>query len=654
MKTIVIKRLILQNWKSLNHDVVFNADTTTVCARNGVGKSSLQKAWNWLLSGYTSAITPKNHELFDNRCELTHETPIASVKAYISIDGVEYTIEKTAQAKFSRRRGSLEWEKDNSDVYKYYIDEIEASATSFNEWLSNNFCDYQMITFCMDGTFFATLAEDDRKQARKVLEQIVGEIKPTDFGGDYSCLSNDFAKGYSIEQIEERAKNRLKPLKKRIEEIPSLVQSKETYVAQFEQEDYTQVEFDIKTTKDAILEIDNAIVGKSEAIQPILDKRQEIFEVVNSMTLKLNVRRNEYNNAHNSVVSDLNAQIRNADVMNERAKRENARILADFDKLGKTLQRNKTALIALEGKREELIARRNAIKSRVFDADTCAYCGQELPTDKLEEAKKRFNNQKEDDYEDCIREGKNVRAEIDALTEIISDMEREIEAGYTLCELVNVDDLIAKKAELERNFIPFETTNSYKELAAQIKTINESIPELPNSDVDELTNAKKTLMSQLETLNQKLGGKAICERIKLEILALNREQKDIASEIASLEQILAKCKEYVEERADIISSRVNDKLTNCRIKMYEVQKNGELTPSCVVVNDEGVKYSTLNNSNRLKTCIALQRLFCKHFNLAMPVFVDEANCFDSSNKPTILDQQTVFLEVSDDHYLTVK
>ena len=98
MKTIVIKRLILQNWKSLNHDVVFNADTTTVCARNGVGKSSLQKAWNWLLSGYTSAITPKNHELFDNRCELTHETPIASVKAYVSIDGV--ALPKTTGALF--------------------------------------------------------------------------------------------------------------------------------------------------------------------------------------------------------------------------------------------------------------------------------------------------------------------------------------------------------------------------------------------------------------------------------------------------------------------------------------------------------------------------------------------------------------------------
>lgn len=654
MKTIVIKRLVLQNWKSLNHDVVFNADTTTVCARNGVGKSSLQKAWNWLLSGYTSAITPKNHELFDNRCELTHETPIASVKAFVSIDGVEYTIEKTAQAKFSRRRGSSEWEKDSSDVYKYFIDEIESSATNFNDWVSVNFCPADMLTFCMDGTFFATLAEDDRKKARKVLEQIVGEIKPTDFGGDYSCLGNEFAKGYTIEQIEERAKNRMKPLKKRQDELPSFIHSKEDYIAQLEQEDYTQVETDVQATKDAISEIDRQIVGKSEAMQPVLGKRQEMFEIVNSMTLKLNVKRNEYNSKNSGAISELNAQIRNADIMNAKAEKENARIVADYNKLQATLERNKLALQALEDKRSKLVEKRNAIKELVFNADTCAFCGQLLPDDKLEEAKKKFNNEKDDKYDECVREGKTVRAEIDALSEIIADMEKEISEGYTLCEITNVDDLIAKKTMLEQSFIPFEETFEYKTLFAQIQSINNSIPELPKSDVDELTEAKKALLAQLEQLSTKLGGKFLCDRMKEELANLKQEKKDVAVDIATIEQVLAKCKEYVEERADIISFRVNDKLTDCQIKMYEVQKNGELAPSCVVTNMDGVKYSTLNNSNRLKTCIALQSLFCKHYEVAMPIFVDEANCFDSTNKPKVSGQQTIFLEVSDDHYLTVK
>jgi hypothetical protein len=654
MKTITIKRLVLKNWKSLNHDVTFNSDTTTICARNGVGKSSLQKAWNWLLSGYTSAITPKNHELFDNRCELTHETPIASVKAFVIIDGVEYTIEKSAQAKFSRKRGTNEYSKDSSDVYKYYVDEIEVSATSFSEWISVNFCDYQMLAFCMDGTFFATLAEEDRKQARKVLEQIVGEIKPTDFGGDYSCLENEFAKGYTIEQIEERAKNRIKPLKKRQDEIPSLIHSKEDYVSQLEHEDYNQVELDIQSTKDTINEIDNQIIGKRDAIQPILGKRQELFEVVNSLTLKLNSKKSEYNNNNNFSINELNNQIRNADATNARTEKENNRIITDFKKLQSALERNKASLQLLEEKRNKLIKKRNEIKELVFDDDKCAFCGQLLPNDKLELAKKHFNEEKDEKYEDCIREGKNVRAEIDVLLGIISEMEQEISEGYVLHELINVEDLIAKKKTLEQSFIPFEDTFEYKTLFAQIQSINNSIPEIPNSNVDELIETKKVLLAKIEQLSAKLGGKFLCDNIKQEILTLKKEQNDIAVEIATIEQVLAKCKEYVEERADVISFRVNDKLENCKILMYEFQKNGELTPSCVVTSLDGVKYSTLNNSNRLKTCISLQSLFCKHHNIAMPIFIDEANCFDSTNKPKVNGQQTIFLEVSDDNYLTVK
>jgi AAA15 family ATPase/GTPase len=125
MKEVILKRIKLSNWKSLNLDVKFNDKSTKISAKNGVGKSSLIAGWNWLLSSYTNAVSPKNHELFDNREELTHETPIAGVKAWISIDDVDYTIEKTAQAKFTRKRGSNEWSKDSSDVYKVYIDEIE-------------------------------------------------------------------------------------------------------------------------------------------------------------------------------------------------------------------------------------------------------------------------------------------------------------------------------------------------------------------------------------------------------------------------------------------------------------------------------------------------------------------------------------------------
>ena len=95
----------------------FNGTSNEIKGANGVGKSSLQNAWNWLLTGYCEPNQPKNHELFDNKAEITNETPIASVKAVIAIGDLEYTLEKTAQAKFTRKRGSGEYVKDTSDLY---------------------------------------------------------------------------------------------------------------------------------------------------------------------------------------------------------------------------------------------------------------------------------------------------------------------------------------------------------------------------------------------------------------------------------------------------------------------------------------------------------------------------------------------------------
>ena len=111
--------------------------------------------------------------------------------------------------------------------------------------------------------------------------------------------------------------------------------------------------------------------------------------------------------------------------------------------------------------------------------------------------------------------------------------------------------------------------------------------------------------------------------------------------------------EWLQERANIVSSKVNDKLTNCKIVMYSTQKDGSLKPDCVIVDNDNVKYATLNNSNRIKTNIELQRLFCDFYGIKMPCWIDEASIFSSKATP-ILDYQHILLYASDDNYLIVE
>ena len=87
MKTITLKKLEIKDFRAKTLSVSFG-EYTTISGENGIGKSTIMKAWNWLLSGYTDSYSPMNSALFDDKNILTPDTPTASVKAWIDIDSM--------------------------------------------------------------------------------------------------------------------------------------------------------------------------------------------------------------------------------------------------------------------------------------------------------------------------------------------------------------------------------------------------------------------------------------------------------------------------------------------------------------------------------------------------------------------------------------
>jgi hypothetical protein len=287
----------------------------------------------------------------------------------------------------------------------------------------------------------------------------------------------------------------------------------------------------------------------------------------------------------------------------------------------------------------------------VFTEESCAYCGQELPYEKQEEARARFNAKKQKDLEDVVARGKANNVSIENHKEKITYLEAEIVKGYTLEETPDTLVLETEYKEAQSAFVPFESTSEYARLSKEIDDLKATLPEIPTNDNETLTNAKRMLIGELETLNRRYGLKAKADAIRLEIEMHRNEQRTIGSEIARLEGKIDKCKEYAQEKADIISFRVNGKMNNCKIEMWSTQKDGCKVPDVIILGKNGVKYSTLNFSDRIKTCIELQRLFMEKYERSLPVWIDEAAVFSSDNMPSI-EGQSVLLYASEDMYLT--
>ena len=650
MKTIYLKKLTLSNFRGQNHEVEFG-DTTVIKGRNGCGKSTLMHGFYYLLSSYTSAQEVKNNNLFDNKVELTKDTPKAVVEAVVEIDGYEYSLKKVAEAKFVRKRGlDNVYEKASSDTYTLYIDNIETSVSDFNAWVERNICPVDMIPYLLDGSFFANLVENDKGKSRKVLENIIGEVKEEDMKGDYSCIKEDL-KRFTLEQLEERTKNEMKPLKARMAEIPAIIDSKQATLAEYEQIDYDSLLKEIESKKADIEQIDASILGQGKAIEPIMGERNRIYDLINDKSTMLYDAKIVHNNREMAKVSAVKARLDEAKRGCTEVLKRNEAKKANHEAMVRDLAAVKLLLFTYEQTREKLLAERDIIKARVFTEESCAYCGQELPYEKQEEARERFNAKKQKDLEDVVARGKANNVSIENHKEKITYLEAEIAKGYTLEEIPDTLALETEYKEVQSAFVPFESTSEYARLSKEIDDLKATLPAIPTNDNDALTNAKRMLIGELETLNRRYGLKAKADSIREEIEMHRNEQRTIGSEIARLEGKIDKCKEYAQEKADIISYRVNGKMNDCKIEMWSAQKDGTMIPDVVIKGKNGVKYSTLNFSDRIKTCIELQRLFMEKYEVSLPIWIDEAAVFSSDNMPSI-EGQSVLLYASEDMYLT--
>ena len=639
-KKIVLKSIKLQNWSSINSVVDFSDGRTIIKGMNKVGKSSIMNAWRWLLTSRVDAIHPANYKLFDKRFPLTPETPEAIVEAVVDVNGCEYVLTRKAKAAF------VKGEKAPSDKYTTLIDKVEYTATQFNEWLEANIAPVAMLPFCIDGIFFATLCEEDKKKGRKVLEAIVGEITQDDFVGDYSLIADMLAK-LPIEKVLEKTKAEIVELDKSAVRLPIEIEAKENIVASWTTSG--DIEAEIESKKERIAELDEIInKGNDPAI---VAKRSEIFAEMSKRELKLEECRNSYNAQHVANVNRVKSLIKANDESNRAIVERNNSARMEFERAEKSLKLEKITLDNLNNRLNTLRQRRDEIKMRVFSDDKCVYCGQELPDDKLNEAKEKFAKQKNDDLAFIVSDGKNTATQIADCEARIAKLEEIIARGYNVESEVSVDALHEELASIESNFKPYNTTDEYAALRKDIDDLKATLPE--TIDFTPIIAEKTSVTKELQELLEKNGSKSQYNALLSDIEVLRGQLRDIGNEKAYKLGVKAKCEEWIEERASIISNRVNGKLTTCSIQMFSLQKNGERVPDCVILDSNGVEYGKTNTAERLSINIELQKMFLLHFGIELPIFVDECSIFSPSNVPSLL-QQHILIFATDDKILKVE
>lgn len=651
MKKVILRQITLSGWKGQDREVYFNDGINTVRGRNGSGKTSLFKAFCWLLTGYTDAVNVKNHELFDNRVEINHETPSACVKAVIDVDGRSYTVERSATPGFTRKRSTNEWVKSASDTYSMKIDDVETKASDFNAFINDTFGSIDMLPYMLMGERFANMMAGDKDKARKVLESMVGEISILDMKGDYSCIEEDIEQ-YGIDVLLDRYKNQMKPLRKTVEQNEAVIKIKQSDLSQLDSVDFDGISSKINEATERIAAIDREIGGSDEDMRRQMQSRACAMKEVADAEERLSTFVSSYSKSMKAELSDIELELKEASDNNIRIMEKNKMFRDEFNANASKLESEKSMYEELSKRRDSLVQKRNNLKSMVFDGDVCKYCGQKLPYDRVNELKKAFNEQRDSELELVISEGMEVRCMMDSAKERISGLSAVIEKGVQQEPLIPIDVIREKLQEVRNAQKPVEETDEYGRIIREIIDLKAAVPEVKQKDNECLAMEKRALMKLIKDLSREMGKKDVKAGIERDIESYKETTTSVYRDIARIEGKIDAVKQYIEERASLVSERINRKMSSSHIVMYTRQKDGELRPDCVLVGNDGVKYATMNTSSRIKACLELQRMFCDHFGINMPVFIDESSVFSSDNIPKF-DLQTIMLYASDDKYLTV-
>lgn len=643
MKEIILQKVSLQNWRAQNRDVSIFGDMTTISGKNKSGKSSVFNAFLWTLTGYDSNGR-SNFELFDNTIEQTPENSKKAVaEVVLSVEGEIITLRRETEIGWVRKRGTQNYERSGSDSYHYFIDNIEHSAKLYKERVESIFnAPMDKILIMLNITHFLSL---DWKVMRKHLNDIIGELSDADFKGDYSAII-DMLNKYSTEDLKEMYKAQMRPIKENVNSLPAVIQT--LYDSVGEEINRKEIEQEIELATAELTSLDEKIADSNKALQPYYDKRNAEEREISTLRAELDKQRREYEFNESDELVAARKELQSLRKKNAEITSNNEIVEGKKRTLTREIARLESEIKYRENQHKVLTERNNECKARTFTEDTCRYCGQPLPEDKMEVAKAKFEAERKREHERIVEDGKINKSLLESARENLNKAQFELSTLSTET-LLDTKDIEAKIADLSALKAPFEETIAFQRLSEKIADIRANLTEIPTSVTEELKQKRGEILEVINNLNKQLGKADAQDEAYRKAIAKQSQLEAETAELAKLEGKLNCVVEYERERASIISTRANRYFSFIKVEMTEVNKSGDIVDTCKVLDANGVSVAVTNTASRIVSGLDMAVAFAKFYDVAVPVFVDNAEAINESNFPFV-PAQVIKIKATEDFF----
>ena len=645
-----LNRLKLENFQGIQSaEFRLNGQSASIYGDNATGKTTVFNAITWLLFDKASTgaknFTPKTKGPDGDLHYLDH----AAEAAFKLTDGRIVTLRKVYHEVYKKKRGSSTEEFDGHTT-DYYIDGVPSNEKEYQA---------TMLTFCggstekmkmltMPNYFPEEMTWDAR---RKILLEICGDVSDEDVitsTTDLKDLPNFLLmpgttnQHYTVDEYKKIAGAKKTDINKQLQDIPGRIDEAQRAMPDIKGLDIKTIDAKIKelNTQKSDLEAEKAQALSGDIATVAI--RNQISEA----NAKLAEARAAYATRNSSLNEGTYTAI--ASLKKEQIVVKNRLQDAKTD-----LERTQRTIDRLNSHRDSLISDYMAVQKEAWDEgnETCPTCHRLLPEEDVKRLREAFNLQKSKRLEKINLQGQKEASKdmIAELAEKAKELKEQIKQDEQTVE--DYEQQIAALQNQLQTPAPFESTEEYAKITAQIAEYrNEESNKGKRTETiaagftEKIQALYEEIRAQEELKTRIAIAASQTERIK----ELEAREKELSQQYETLEQGMYLCEVFIKTKVNLLTDRINSKFQNVRFRLFVEQQNGGVKEDCeVMIPAEGgrmVPFTFANNAARINAGLEIIDTLSNHWNLAMPVFVDNA---ESVTRLLQMDTQVIRLVVSE-------
>lgn len=637
MKEIRLISLEIENFKGVRHlKIEPGGKPITIYGDNGTGKTTIYDALTWLLFDKDSRgaskfeIKPLGK---DGRPRISGVIP--TVRATLSVNGEAVKLGKSLRERWERKRGSTD-KVLTGHTTDYTVDDVPRKENEYKRLIAEMIDENIFRQLTNVYYFCSTLKWQER---RKRLFDICNvksdaeilETAPAQFSHLREVLGNR-----TVDQYKEMLSAQLRGVKKDLDGIPLRIDECDKAVRML-----AGLDFPALREKEAGLSRQRANL-QAELVKlennTLLAGKQAALDAVKNEMRQLDMDNMDHRRSQLVPVVDERPAIRD----------EIRRLKSLLDDARGLCSKKREAVETLSDRIERCRVQWHEIDAQVFaDDGICKLCGQKLPPEQVEDARKRFEEMKLQDQQAVVDLSNRYKAELAAAEMRIADLEAEI-TGYEAA-LQDAQDRLDAAPVPEAQHA--EDLPDYQErfaaLAKQLSGLEAEVSNLRG----ETANIRKGTEERIAALDDglrevrgQLAQETTLQNAQNRIGELRQEQRERAAFQEQTECMVELCEDFIRYKVQSITDDVNSRFEMVRFRLFTEQINGGLSECCDATVD-GVPYeSNLNSAAKINAGLDVIAALSAYSGVKVPLFVDNA---ESVSHLLPLDTQVIRLVVSE-------